>query len=123
MLIKNMRKGNLDLCLIVFWVKLKQSGYSHKLKVLYIVMKRLDMFPKTLKKTKKKFKPYVQKTFPGERIQVDIKFVSIEYIVGDEKLYEYIAIDECSRFRCVQTFYLRFYNTHSKSYKVSSIQN
>lgn len=103
-LIKDMRKRNLDLGLIVFWVKLKQRGYNHKPEVLYRVMKRLNMFPQKPKKSKRKVKPYVQMTFPGERIQVDIKFVPTECIVGNEKLYQYTAIDEYSRFRYIQIY-------------------
>ena len=105
-LIKDMRRRNPNTGLIVFWVKLKQRGYNHRPEVLYRVMKKLDMFPKTTnkKKSKKKIKPYVQMTYPGERIQVDIKFVPSECLVGNEKLYQYTAIDEYSRFRYIQIY-------------------
>lgn len=104
-LILDMWKRNQDTGLIVFWVKLKQRGYNHRPEVLYRVMKRLKLYDsKPTKKTKKKTKPYVQMTFPGERIQVDIKYVPSECIVGDEKFYQYTAIDEFSRFRYIQIY-------------------
>lgn len=103
-LIKDMRKRNMDTGLIVFWVKLKQKGYLHKPEVLYRQMKKLGMFEVKPKKKKKKVKPYVQMTFPGERIQIDVKFVPCECFVGDEKLYQYTAIDEYSRFRYIQIY-------------------
>lgn len=104
-LIKDMWKRNKDTGLIIFWIKLKQRGYNHKPEVLYRVMKKLGMYnPKSKSKSKKKNKPYIQMTFPGERIQVDIKFVPTECIVGDEKLYQYTAIDEFSRFRYIQIY-------------------
>ena len=104
-LIKDMRRRNMDTGLIVFWVKLKQRGYNHRPEVLYRVMKRLNMFPKTpKKKSKKKIKPYVQMTYPGERIQIDIKFVPSECLTNEEKLYQYTAIDEYSRFRYIQIY-------------------
>ena len=101
-----MRRRNPNTGLIVFWVKLKERGYNHRPEVLYRVMKKLDMFSKTTnkKKSKKKIKPYVQMTYPGERIQVDIKFVPSECLVGNEKLYQYTAIDEYSRFRYIQIY-------------------
>ena len=68
-------------------------------------MKRLNLYKYKPKiKSKKKSKPYKQMTFPGERIQVDIKYVPSECLVGVEKLYQYTAIDEFSRFRYIQIY-------------------
>ncbi len=59
-------------------------------------------------------KPYIQMTFPGERVQIDVKTVPTKCIVGQEKMYQYTAIDEFSRFR-----YLKIYSEKSTytSYK------
>ena len=56
------------------------------------------------KKRSKKPKPYVQMTFPGERIQVDVKIVPSKCIIGNFKLYQYTAIDEFSRVRYLQMY-------------------
>ena len=40
-------------------------------------------------------KPYEKMTFPGQRVQIDVK---------GEKFYQYTAIDEYSRFRYVEAF-------------------
>ena len=42
--------------------------------------------------------------FPGERIQVDIKYVPSECIVDNGKFYQYTTIDEFSRFRYIQIY-------------------
>lgn len=43
-------------------------------------------------------------TFPGERIQIDVKTVPSKCIVGNFKLYQYTAIDEYSRIRYLQIY-------------------
>jgi hypothetical protein len=46
-------------------------------------------------------KQYVQMYYPGQRVQIDVKFVPSSCLVGeasDKKFYQYTAIDEFSRF-------------------------
>ena len=43
-------------------------------------------------------------TFPGERIQIDVKTVPSKCIVGNFKLYQYTAIDEFSRVHYLQIY-------------------
>ena len=52
-------------------------------------------------------KPYEQMRYPGQRVQVDVKFVPAACIVADakgKKFYQYTAIDEYSRFRYLEAF-------------------
>ena len=52
-------------------------------------------------------KPYEQMLYPGQRIQIDVKFVPSVCLVGDaegKKFYQYTAIDEYSRWRYVEAF-------------------
>ena len=52
-------------------------------------------------------KSYEQMSFPGQRVQVDVKFVPAPCLVGEaegEKYYQYTAIDEYSRFRYIAAF-------------------
>ena len=52
-------------------------------------------------------KPYEQMQYPGQRVQIDVKFVPDACIVGDAKgknFYQYTAIDEYSRFRYLEAF-------------------
>ena len=104
-LIKDMFKKNVDTGLVVFWVKLKQRGYTRSISSLYTQMKKLNLkFQDKKKKRKHKTKPYKQMTFPGERIQIDVKTVPSKCIVGQFKLYQYTAIDEFSRYRYLQIY-------------------
>ena len=52
-------------------------------------------------------KPYEQMKYPGQRIQVDVKFVPACCLVNNakgKKFYQYTAIDEYSRWRYVEAF-------------------
>ena len=114
-LIKDMFRKNTNTGLVVFWVKLKQRGYTRSISSLYNQMKKLNLkFNVKKKKRKHKSKPYIQMAFPGERIQIDVKTVPSKCIVGQFELYQYTAIDEFSRYR-----YLKIYGEKSTytSYK------
>lgn len=106
-LIRDMRRRNPHAGLVVFWVKLRQRGYSRSITGLWRVLKRLQCLPVKLANPKYIPKPYEQMTHPGQRVQIDVKHVPAACIVGDaesEKFYQYTAIDEFSRFRYVEAF-------------------
>ena len=56
-------------------------------------------------KEKRKSKPYEQMTHPGERIQIDVKVVPQSCLTNkEERLYQYTAIDEYSRYRILGAY-------------------
>ena len=104
-LICDMRRRNPRLGMIELWHRLRLRGYTRRPESLYRVMRRLGMFEE--KKTKKKYhpKPYEQMTYPGERVQIDVKVVPRACITHPElRLYQYTAIDEFSRFRVLGAY-------------------
>lgn len=106
-LIRNMRRRNPHAGLVVFWVKLKQRGYSRSITGLWRVLKRLELAPQKPANPKYIPKPYEQMYYPGQRVQIDVKHVPSVCITGDaagEKFYQYTAIDEFSRYRYVEAF-------------------
>lgn len=106
-LIRDMRRRNPHAGLVVFWVKLRQRGYSRSITGLWRVLKRLQCLPVKPANPKYIPKPYEQMIHPGQRVQIDVKHVPAACIVGDaesEKFYQYTAIDEFSRFRYVEAF-------------------
>lgn len=106
-LIRDMRRRNPHAGLVVFWVKLRQRGYSRSITGLWRVLKRLQCLPVKPANPKYIPKPYEQMPHPGQRVQIDVKHVPAACIVGDaegEKFYQYTAIDEFSRFRYVEAF-------------------
>ena len=106
-LIADMRKRNTNAGLVVFWVKLRQRGYSRSITGLYRVLQKTGQL--TVKPPNPKYipKPYEKMFYPGQRVQIDVKVVPTSCIVGDakgEKFYQYTAIDEYSRFRYLEAF-------------------
>ena len=106
-LVKDMRRRNPNSGLVVFWVKLRQRGYSRSISGLYRLLRRIDGKPIKLPNPKKESKPYEQMQYPGQRVQIDVKYVPQVCIVGQEpgtKWYQYTFIDEYSRFRYLEAF-------------------
>ena len=66
---------------------------------------------KKSKQWKRKNKPYERASYPGQKVQVDVKYVPGECVAGSnggKKYYVYIAVDECSRWT-----YRQMYEEHS----------
>ena len=58
--------------------------------------------------TKRRPKPYQRADYPGQKVQVDVKYVPSYCVVNGEKYYQYTAVDECSRWT-----YREMYDEHS----------
>jgi len=106
-LIKDMKAQNKDAGLVVFWIKLRQRGYTRRIESLYRVMVKHGIYQRVTSK-KKKYVPqeYQQMTYPGERVQMDVKYVPRECLTKElreqgERYYQYTAIDEYTRVRCI----------------------
>ena len=108
-LIKDMRKRNKHTGLVVFWVKLRQKGYKRSIPSLWRMLRKLELQPEKPPNPKYIPKPYEKMQYPGQRVQIDVKYVPDACIVGDakaegRKFYQYTAIDEYSRFRYLEAF-------------------
>ena len=106
-LISDMRRRNPNAGLVVFWVKLMQRGYTRSITGLYRVLRRQGQMTVKLPNPKYISKPDEQMQYPGQRVQIDVKFVPAVCIVGEakgRKFYQYTAIDEYSRFRYLEAF-------------------
>ena len=121
-LINNMRRRNPNAGLVVFWVKLRQRGYSRSISGLYhFLMKRGQMAVK-LPNPKYIPKPYKQADYPGQKVQIDVKFVPRSCLAGEAVgdaaenggcYYQYTFLDEYSRFRYLEAF--KEHNTYSST--------
>lgn len=99
-LIADMRKRNMNAGLVVFWVKLRHRGYTRSVTGLYRILRRQGQMAVKPPNPKYVAKQYEQMQFPGQRVQIDVKFVPEVCMVGDakgKKFYQYTAI-EYSRF-------------------------
>lgn len=108
-LLRNLRRRNPNMGLQDFWIRAKSHGYTRTLQGCEKALKRLGnpTQPKSSPSpTCKRHKVYEQMTYPGERIQIDVKYVpreciSLEYLerFPFDHFYQYTAIDEYSRYR------------------------
>ncbi len=106
-LIKDYKNKNKETGLVVLWVKLRKAGYTRSVTGLYRMMIKLGIYNKAPSK-KKVYEPktYQAMTRPGERVQVDVKYVprkcmTKELLEQGERYYQYTAIDEYTRLRVI----------------------
>lgn len=101
-LIKRVWSHNKGLGLVCLHMVLEtKHGYSRSLSALNRAMKSLGIGRKKQRTKKHISKPYDTPKTPGERIQIDVKYVPKECLVeGMPKLYQYTAVDEATRLRC-----------------------
>jgi len=116
-LIMNMRRRNPDAGLVVFWVKLKQRGYSRSIPGLYRFLRKRGIMAVHPQNPKYIPKPYEKMTYPGQRVQIDVKYVPAVCLsnpaIKGEKFFQYTALDEYSRWRYVEAF--EEHNTYSSA--------
>ena len=104
-LIRDMRRRNPKLGMIELWHRLRQRGYTRCPESLFRIMRKMGLFPP--EKPKKAYKPksYEQMTYPGQRVQVDVKVVPRACVADPElRLFQYTAIDEFTRLRFLAAY-------------------
>lgn len=115
-LISDMRRRNPEAGLVVFWVKLMQRGYTRSITGLYRVLRKKGIMAVKPPNPKYIPKAYEQMQYPGQRVQIDVKFVPSACLVNEakgRKFCQYTAIDEYSRWRYVEAF--EEHNTYSSA--------
>ncbi len=118
-LIKDYKNKNKETGLVVLWVKLRRAGYTRSVTSLYRTMIKLGIYKKVPSK-KKVYEPkiYQQMTYPGERVQVDVKYVPTKCLTEElkekgERYYQYTAIDEYTRLRVL--WFAKEHSTYESS--------
>ena len=98
-------------------IKLIWRGYTRSIPGLYRFLRKqgiMAVHPPNLKYIPK---PYEQMQRPGQRIQIDVKFVPSSCLKNprgiSEKFYQYTVIDEYSIWHFVEAFHE--YNTYNSS--------
>ena len=77
-----MRRENPDTGLVVFWVKLRRRGYTRSISGLYRFLRKSGQMAVKLPNPKYIPKPYEQMQYPGQRAQIDVKYVPKSCLVG-----------------------------------------
>lgn len=74
-----------------------EKGYSRSYGGFKRIVRKLFEEKGNKKLRKRKNKPYQRAEYPGQKVQVDVKFVPSECAVDGRKYYQFTAVDECSR--------------------------
>lgn len=87
---------------------IEKDGYTRSYGGFKRVAGQLKALKAKKKKTKKRPKPYKRAAYPGQKVQVDVKYVPRYCVVDGKKYYQYTAVDECTRWT-----YREMYDEHS----------
>ena len=93
--------------MIMLWDSLRKSGYKRSYTSLVRVVNKW-IKPQVKKKQTRKSQPYVRAEYPGQKVQIDVKFVPAYCVTNGCKYYQYTTVDECSRWT-----FREMYDEHS----------
>lgn len=96
-----------DGSLIDVWVSLrKNKNYTRTIPGLFRAMKRLGYYHSRIKKKPPKAGKMEEMQYPGQKIQIDVKYVPKSCVNTEEetKMFQFTAIDEYSRIRYLEGF-------------------
>lgn len=86
------------------WDRLREKGYSRSYKSMLRAIKRLKLEQEESRRKGYKPKPYQRADYPGQKVQIDVKYVPWYCVSNGQKYYQYTAIDECTRY-CFREIY------------------
>lgn len=92
---------------LVMWYHASQKGYTRCYQTFLRTIRRFGN-PPAGKKAKKKPQEYQRAEYPGQKIQIDVKYVPSYCPSDGRKYYQYTAIDECTRLT-----FRQMYDEHS----------
>ena len=95
LIIEEMREEKLPPPLLLFQ-ELRERGYTRSYGGLKRFLRKHIAAPPAPLEHSEKPQVYEGGSYPGERVQIDVKYVPKKCLYG-EKLYQYTLIDECSR--------------------------
>ena len=86
----------------------EKYGYTRSYGGFKRIVSKLAAGKGNKKRKKRKNKPYQRAEYPGQKVQVDVKFTPRECMVSGEEYYQFTAVDECTRWT-----YREMYAEHS----------
>lgn len=92
---------------ILLWETIRQKGYTRHYNSMNRVLQKWIGEEKR-EQAKKKPKPYQRAEYPGQKVQIDVKYVPSRCVANGQKYYQFTAVDECTRWT-----YREMYDEHS----------
>lgn len=107
---------------IVLWDTIRKKGYKRSYYSMTRVLGKWLSDEEKAKLKARKPKPYMRAEYPGQKVQIDVKFVPSWCVANGQKYYQYTAIDECTRI-----VFREMYDEHSsyssKDFLIKLIDN
>ena len=94
--------------ILVYQQMREKYGYTRSYGGFKRIVGKLRAENETKKRKKRKNKPYQRAEYPGQKVQVDVKFVPEACAADGRKYYQFTAVDECTRWT-----YRQMYDEHS----------
>lgn len=95
--------------LILAYQEMREKyGYTRSYGGFKRIVAKLKAAKGNRKRKTRKNKPYQRSEYPGQKVQLDVKFVPAECVVDGRKYYQFTAVDECTRWT-----YRQMYDEHS----------
>lgn len=94
--------------LMAYQLSIERDGFKGSYGGFKRIAARLKAEKGKKKKTKRSFKPYERAAYPGQKVQIDVKFVPSHCVADGNKYYQFTAVDECTRWT-----FREMYDEHS----------
>ena len=75
----------------------RERGYTRSFGCFTRTVRKLNDQKTKRAKKKRRNKPYQRADYPGQKVQVDVKYVPGKCVTDGRKYYQYTAVDECTR--------------------------
>ncbi len=89
---------------MMLWDSLRTKGYKRCYQSMLRAIKRMRLDKTADIRRRRKPKPYQRAEYPGQKVQIDVKYVPSYCVSNGQKYYQYTAIDECTRY-CFREMY------------------
>lgn len=94
--------------ILAYQEMLEKHGYRRSYGGYLRIVRKLYEEKGKKKRTPRKNKPYQRAEYPGQKVQIDVKYVPTACVTDGKKYYQYTAVDECTRWT-----YRQMYDEHS----------
>ena len=105
---KRLKRHKWSDLILAYQELIEKDGYTRSYGGFKRIAEKLLSEKPPKKKKKRKPKPYQRAAYPGQKVQIDVKYVPSYCVTNGEKYYQYTAVDECSRWT-----YREMYDEHS----------
>lgn len=107
-IIRRLKQCNWTDLILAYQKSVEKDGYTKSYGCFRRQAAKLKQQKKNRKPCKPKHKVYERAEYPGQKIQLDVKYVPSVCVLNGRKYYQYTAVDECTRWT-----YREMYEEHS----------